>query len=120
MQDGILMQLWHWSQRRQQHMSRASRFIIRGIGVQVEEDMGEEDVDQDQAEEDMVEQDVDKAEGMAAVGRADMLGAEVMAIQMVEGEAINRDREVSTKEDVAMVDMEEQTRGVGRSCRSTQ
>jgi hypothetical protein len=106
-------------------MSRASRFIIRGIGVQVEEDMVEEDVDQVQAEEDMVEedmvgQDVDKAEGMAAVGQADMLGAEVMAIQMVEGEAINRDREVSTKEDVAMVDMEEQTRGVGRSCRSTQ
>ena len=82
--------------------------------------MGEEDVDQDQAEEDMAEQDVDKAEGMAAVGQADMLGAEVMAIQMVEGEAINRDREVSTKEDVAMVDMEEQTRVVGRSCRSKQ
>ena len=101
-------------------MSRASRFIIREIVVQVEEDMGEQDVGRDQEEEDMVGQDVDKAEGMAAVGQADMLGAEVMAIQMVEGEAINRDREVSTKEDVAMVDMEEQTRGVGRSCRSTQ
>ena len=101
-------------------MSRASRFIIREIGVQVEEDMEEEDVDQVQAGEDMVGQDVDKAEGMAAVGQADMLGAEVMAIQMVEGEAINRGREVSTKEDVAMVDMEEQTKGVGRSCRSTQ
>ena len=101
-------------------MSRASRFIIRGIGVQVEEDMVEEDVDQVQAEEDMVGQDVDRAEGMAAVGRVDMLGAEVMAIQMVEGEAIKRDREVSTKEDVAMVDMEEQIRVVRRSCRSTQ
>ncbi len=101
-------------------MSRASRFIIRGIGVQVVEDMGEEDADQVHAEEHMVGQDVDKEEGMAAVGQADMLGAEVMAIQMVEGEAINRDREVSTKEDVAMVDMEEQTRGVGRSCRSKQ
>jgi hypothetical protein len=101
-------------------MSRASRFIIRGIGVQVEEDMVEEDVDQVQAEEDMVGQDVDKAEGMAAAGQADMPGAEVMAIQMVEGEAINRDREVSTKEDVAMVDMEEQTKVVGRSCRSKQ
>jgi hypothetical protein len=101
-------------------MSRASKFIIRGIGVQVEEDMVGEDVDQDQAEEDMVGQDVDKAEGMAAVGQADMLGAEVMAIQMVEGEAINRDREASTKEDVVMVDMEEQTKVVGRSCRSKQ
>ena len=67
MQDGILMQLWHWSQRRQQHMSRASRFIIRGIGVQVEEDMVEEDVDQVQAEEDMVGQDVDKAEGLSLI-----------------------------------------------------
>jgi hypothetical protein len=103
-------------------MSRASRFIIRGIGVQGGEDMGEEDVDQDRAVEDMVAQgvDKDKAEGMAAVGQADMLGAEVMAIQMAEGEAINRDREVSINQDVAMVDMEEQTRGVGRSCSSAQ
>ena len=77
-------------------------------------------MDQDQAEEDMVGQDVDKAEGRAAAGQVDMLGAEVMAIQMVEGEAINRDKGVSTKEDVATVDMEEQIRVVRRSCRSTQ
>ena len=106
MQDSILMQLWHWSLPSPQHISRASRVIIRGIQVQVEEDM--------------VGQDVDKAEGMAAVRQADILGAEVMAIQLEEGEAINRDREVSIKEDVAMVDMEEQTRVVGRSCRSKQ
>ena len=104
-------------------MSRASRFIIRGIEVQVEEDMGEEDVDKDRAVEDMVEQDVDQdraVEGMATVGQADMLEAEVMAIQMVAGEDINRDREVSTKEDVGMADMEEQSRVVRRSCKSTQ
>ena len=90
-------------------MFRVSRSTTPEIGVQVEADMGERDVGKDQAEEDMVK-----------VGLADMQEAEVMAIQLVEGEDISRVREVNGKEDVGMGDMEDQIRVVKHSCKSTQ
>ena len=86
-------------------MFRVSRSITPEIEVQVEEDMGEQDVGRDQEEEDMVGQGVDKdqvEEDMVTVGLADMQEAEVMAIQRVEGEDISRVREVNGKEDVGV------------------
>ena len=94
-------------------MYRASRFTIREIGVQVEEDMGEQDMDRVQEEEDMVGQGVDQVqEEMVTVGLADMQEAEVMDIQLAEGEDISRGREVRGKEDVVMEDTEDRIKVV--------
>ena len=104
-------------------MFRVSRFIIQEIEVQVEEDMGEQDVGRDQEEEDMVGQGVDKdqaEEDMVTVGPADIQGAEVMAIQLVEGEDISLVKGVSGKEGGAMGDTEDMIRVVKHSCKSTQ
>ena len=106
-----------------QHMFRVSRFITPEIEVQVEEDMGEQDVGRDQEEEDMVGQGVDKDQAevhMVVAGQAVIWGAEVMGIQLVEGEDTSRVREVNGKEDVGMEGMEDQIRVVKHSCKSTQ
>ena len=81
-------------------MFKVSRFTIQGIEMQVEEDMGEQDGGRDQEEEDMVGQGVDKdqaEEHTVAAGQAAIWGAEVMDIQLAEGEDISRVREVNGK-----------------------
>jgi hypothetical protein len=95
-------------------MYRASRFTIREIGVQVEEDMGEQDVDRVQEEEDLV-----------AVGRVVIRGAEDMEVvvkdtQLEDEENISRVKGVSGKEGVVMEGMGDKIRVVKHSCKSTQ
>ena len=89
--------------------------------MQVEEDMGEQDVGRDQEEEDMVVQGVNKDQAedhIVTAGLVVIWGVEVMGIQLVGGEDTNR--EANGKEDVGMADMKEQIRVVKHSCKSTQ